>query len=100
MNLIESSLNNRLKRVVLDSQNSSWTPVSAGIPQGSGPLFFLICSNDLAEGISSTTKLIPDGTSLFSVVSNINRSANQMNMNLEKYHSGLISGRCLSILKS
>ena len=74
--------------------------MSAGIPQGSGPLFFLIYSNDLAEGISSTTKFIPDGTALFFVVSNINGSANQMNMNLEKYHSGLFSGRCLSILKS
>ena len=99
MKLIESSLN-RLRGVVLNSRNSSWTLVSAGIPQGSGPLFFLIYSNNLAEGISSTTKLIPDDTSLFSVISNINGSANQMNMNLENYHSGLISGRCLSILKS
>ena len=38
---------------------------------------------DLAEGISSTTKLFADYTSLFSVASN-NESANQMNMELEK----------------
>ena len=45
---------------------------------------FLIYINDLAEGISSTTKLFVDDTSLFSVVNNINESANQMNMDLEK----------------
>ena len=49
-----------------------------------GPLFFLIYINDLAEGISSTTKLFADEASLFSVVSNINESANQTNIDLEK----------------
>ena len=86
LKLIQSFLNNRLQRVVLNGQNSSWTPVFAGVPQGSvlGPLFFLIYINDLAEGISSTTKLFADDTSLFSVVNNIDESANQMNMDLEK----------------
>ena len=45
---------------------------------------FLIYINDRAEGISSTTKPFADDTSLFSVVSKINESANQMNMDLEK----------------
>ena len=65
-----------------------------------GPLFLLIYINDLAGGISSTTKLFADDASLFSVVSNINESANQTNIDLEKYHSGLTNGRCLSILTS
>ena len=84
--LIQSFLNNRLQRVVLNGQNSLWTPVFAGIPQGPvlGPLFFLIYINDLAEDISSTTKLFADDTSLFYVVNNINESVNQINMDLEK----------------
>ena len=51
-----------------------------GIPQGSvlGPLFFPIYINDLTEGISSTIKRSADDTSLFSIVNNINESANQM----------------------
>ena len=83
---IQSFLNNRLQRVVLNGQNSSWTPVFAGVPEGSvlGPLFFLIYTNYLAEGISPIIKLFADDTSLFSVVNNINESANQMNMDLEK----------------
>ena len=58
----------------------------AGVPQGSvlGPLFSLIYINDLAEGISSTTNLFADDASLFSVVNDINKSANQMNIDLEK----------------
>ena len=70
LKLIQSFLNNRLRRVVLNVQNSLWNPVFAGVQQGSvlGPLFFLIYINDLAEGISSTTKLFVDDTSLFSVV--------------------------------
>ena len=84
LKLIQSFLNNRLQRVVLNGQNSSWVPVFAGVLQGSvlGPLLFLIYTNDLAEGILWPTKLFADGTSLFSVVNNINESANQMNMDL------------------
>ena len=57
----------------------------AGVPSSVlGPLFLLIYINDLAGGISSTTKLFADDASLFSVVSNINESANQTNIDLEK----------------
>ena len=78
LKLIQSFFNNRLQRVVLNCQNSSWTPVFAGVPQGSvlGPLFFL--------NILSTTTFFADDTSLFPVVNNINESTHQMNMDLEK----------------
>ena len=35
LKLIQSFLNYRLQRVVLNGQTSAWTPVLAGVPQGS-----------------------------------------------------------------
>ena len=57
--LKQSFLNNRLQVVVINGHSSAWTPVLAGVQQGLilGPLFFLIYTNDLTEGISSTGKL-------------------------------------------
>ena len=74
------------KRVVLNGQHSSWFNVQAGIPQGSilGPLFFPIYINDLSDGLNSNPKLFADDTSLFSVVQNINSTANDLNSDLIK----------------
>ena len=74
LKLIQIFLNNRLQRVVLNGQNFSWTPVYASVSQGSvlGLLFFLMNINDLDEGMSSTTKLFGDNTSLFSIINYIN----------------------------
>ena len=60
----------RKQRVVLIRQSFSWTNVKVGVPQGSflGLLLFLIYINDLADGLSSNTKLFADDTSLFSVI--------------------------------
>ena len=67
--------------VVLNGKNSEWRRISAGIPQGSvlGPLFFLLYINDLVENINSDVKLSVDDTSLFSVVQNVTRSADELN---------------------
>ena len=79
-------LNERKQRVVLNGQFSTWNNVNAGVPQGSilDPLLFLIYINDLTEGLSSNTKLFADGTSLFSVIHDIQTSANNLSKDLER----------------
>ena len=73
LKLIKSFLSARFQHVLLNSQASSWSPIPASVPQGSilGPLFFLIYINDLGNNISSTVKLFPDNTSIFSIVHDI-----------------------------
>ena len=54
------------------------------MPQGSilGPL--LVYINDMTEGLSSNAKLFADDTSLFSVIHDIQTSANNLNKDLER----------------
>ena len=70
----------------MNGQCSSWADVNAGVPQRSvlGPLLFLIYINDLSDGLKSECKLFADGTSLFSVVYDINTSLGDLNENLGK----------------
>ena len=86
LKLIESFLSGRYQRVLLNGQASSWSPVLAGVPQGSilGPLFFLIYINDLSHNLSSTVKLFADDTSVFSIVHDIDSSTKQLNDDLKK----------------
>ena len=85
LNLLRDFLNERKQRVVLNRQVSSWTNVSARVPQGSilGPLLFLIYINDLPVELSTNAKLFADDTSLFSVIHDIQASANNLNKDLE-----------------
>ena len=84
MNLITDFLDARKKRVVLNSQYSSWASVEAGVPQGSilGPLFLKF--NDLSENLVSNPKLFTGETSFFSVVQNITLSTKNLNDDLKK----------------
>ena len=60
----------RRQRVVLNGHVSTWTNVTAAVPQSSilGPLLFLSYINYLSEGFSTNAKLFADDASLFSVI--------------------------------
>ena len=60
--------------------------IASPLPPGSilGPLFFPIYINDLSDGLTSNPKLFADDTSLFSVIHNINSTANDLNSDLMK----------------
>ena len=81
LNLLRDFLNERKQEVVLNEQFPTWKNVNAGVPQGSilGPLLFSIYINDLTEGLSSNAKPFVDDTSLFSVIHDIQTSANNLN---------------------
>ena len=63
--VLEDFLDNRQHHVVLNGKNSNWSPVTAGVPQGSvlGPLFFLIYMNNLVDNVISEAKQFADDTS-------------------------------------
>ena len=86
LSLISNFLTNREQRVVLNGKSSEWRRISVGVPQGSvlGPLFFLVYINDIVENVNSDIKLFADDTSLFSVVQNVTRSADELNGDLER----------------
>ena len=81
--LLKAYLRNREQRVVLNGQTSEWKRIYSGVPQGSvlGPLLFLIYINDLPDGMC---KIFANDTSLFSKVLDVNKSAIEVNADLEK----------------
>ena len=83
-NILKNYLQNRKQKVVLKGQYSSWLDINAGVPQGSvlGPLLFLIYINDLPENLVSVSKLFADDTSIFSTVSDINKTSEDLNQDL------------------
>ena len=83
--LIQSFLEDRKQRTVLNGQSSNWGDISAGVPQGSilGPLIFLVYINDQAVGLKCDVKLFADCTSVFTVVEDSNKNANDMMHDLD-----------------
>ena len=88
--LINSYVANRYQRVVLNGKCSKWSPIIAGVPQGSvlGPLLFLVYINDLVD------KLFADDTSLNTVVYDENIATEQLNGDLKLLLNGLTNGKC------
>ena len=86
LNILADFLRSRKQRVVLNGQNSSWSDILAGVPQGSilGPLLSLIYINDLSDGLQCNPKLFADDTSLFSTVYDINEATSSLNNDLVK----------------
>ena len=84
--MIQNYLANRKQRVVLNSKSSKWAPVCAGVPQGSvlSPLFFLVFIHDLVENVNCDVKIFADDASLFSVVEDERRSADELKADLDR----------------
>ena len=83
-NILKKYLQNRKQRVILNGQFSSWLDIDAGVSQGSvlGLLLFLISINDLPENLITVSKLFADDTSIFSTVTDVKKSSNDLNRDL------------------
>ena len=81
---MQSFPTNRKQRTALNGKTSGWGAIEAGVPQGSilALLFFLICINDVTDGLKCNVKLFAHDTSIFTVVHDPNTAAVDMTHDL------------------
>ena len=84
--LLMDFLSDRLQRVVINGQSSTWESILADFPQGSilGPLLFLIFINDLPLNLESIVKNFADDTSLFSLINKQKSCEDKLNRDLDR----------------
>ena len=71
---------------MLNGQSSSLLDVEAGVPQGSVEnctLLFLVYINDLPEDLILVSKLFVDDTSIISTVTDVSKSSEDLNNDLD-----------------
>ena len=70
---IEDFLHARTQVVAVDGVESELAPVTSGVPQGTvlGPALFLVCINDLPEGLECTPRLFADDCILYRVINSV-----------------------------
>ena len=67
---IKAFLSDRVQQVCINGANSTWKPVTSGIPQGSvlGPILFVPNINDLPSNILSDVYMFADDTKIFNIM--------------------------------
>ena len=90
LNWLESYLDNRQQRTVVNGKYSSYSLITQGVPQGSilGPLLYIIYANDIATKITKSKSIFyADDTVLFTHGKNIDEIEKSLQIDLDSLNS-------------